>query len=69
MRKYKAFADALRAKWMTDFERAVTEQAPEHTGRIDWESATHLFNINADVTDAARQYINNRACRPEETPQ
>lgn len=57
---------ALRAKWMTDFERTVTKHAPQHTGRIDWNTATYFFNRNADAIDAAMLYINASEYRPEE---
>ena len=49
-----------RALWMGKFEKHVTQLAPKHTGKIDWNTATHLFNTGKSHEDAAEQYVNNR---------
>lgn len=49
-----------RSKWMEEFNRVVTTLKPEYSGRIDWNSAIHLYNIGTDATTAASNYVKNR---------
>lgn len=59
--KFKNGASAQkRADWMTTFEKLVCGADAKHCGRIDWNSATHLFNIGTPPQDAAEQYVRNR---------
>ena len=51
-----------RAAWLADFERAVADLDTErqHTGRIDWASANHLYNLQVRPEWAAARYFENR---------
>lgn len=49
-----------QAEWMDLFNQAVVEQDAKHAGRIEWETATHLFNLGLSATYAAHQYVTNR---------
>ena len=51
-----------RATWLADFERAVADldTGRQHTGRIEWPSAVHLYNLGLTVDTAAAQYFENR---------
>jgi hypothetical protein len=51
---------AARASWMKDFEDHVTKHAPEHTGKIDWDTATYLHNSGHEAKAAAEKYVSNR---------
>lgn len=54
MAKYHA-----KKNWMADFERHVTFQAPEHSGKIDWDTATHLHNKGKTPEEAAHTYYHH----------
>lgn len=49
----------LQAEWMREFERIVTELAPQHLGRIDWDTARHLYTLRKTAEDAAKGYVAN----------
>ena len=49
-----------QATWMQVFNEKITESAPEHTGKIDWNSANHFFFKNMNALDAADLYVSNR---------
>ena len=49
-----------RERWMQTFEGYVLEAMPEQRGKIEWESATHFFNIGMASSAAAFKYIANR---------
>ena len=49
-----------QSEWMDLFNQAVVEQDAKHAGRIEWATATHLFNLGMSAVDAARQYVENR---------
>ena len=50
----------LKAAWLTQFEDYVLILDNKHAGKIDWNTAIHLFNQGMDCKDAANQYVNNR---------
>jgi hypothetical protein len=54
-----------RAKWMAEFEKHVTQKAPEHTGKIDWDSAHHMHFMGKGAKESAEQYVNTRRQLPE----
>lgn len=54
-----------RADWMARFSDAVVTLDRRHAGRIDWDTAAHLYNIGADPANAATQYTTNRPNGPE----
>ncbi len=46
-----------RQKWMADFEFIVTKARPELAGKIDWNTATFLFNSGLGPIEAASRYV------------
>jgi hypothetical protein len=51
----------VRSAWMIQFQDYVYLLAPgKYTGKIDWDTASHLFNIGKDCKEAAQQYVDNR---------
>lgn len=49
--RYKS--EDKKAKWMKEYERLVIAARPELAGKIDWNTATFLFNQGLSVQDAA----------------
>lgn len=49
-----------QADWLARFSDAVVTLEPRHAGRIDWDTAKHLFFSGMTVSDAAGQYVRNR---------
>lgn len=45
-----------RAEWMRAFEETLTDIAPHTRGKIDWDTATFLFNSGAKAIEAAHRY-------------
>ena len=61
MKRHFAQTKAQRqADWLTRFTDAVVTLEPRHAGRIDWDTAKHLFFSGMSVSDAADQYVRNR---------
>lgn len=52
--------EKLKAAWMQAFEEKVLTQDSKHAGKIDWNTATHLYNIGKTSQEAADQYVENR---------
>lgn len=50
---------AYRAQWMADYERRVNAAMPETVGRIDWDTASYLFNLGIASDTAAARYVKN----------
>ena len=48
-----------QADWLARFSDAVVTLEPRHAGRIDWDTAKHLFFSGMTVSDAADQYVRN----------
>jgi hypothetical protein len=48
---------AARQTWMADFEANVVAALPTLAGRIDWDTATFLFDQGLDPQTAAAQVI------------
>ena len=49
-----------QADWLARFSDAVVTLEPRHAGRIDWDTAKHLFFSGMTVSEAAGQYVRNR---------
>jgi len=45
-----------RMEWMRAFEETLTAIDPHTSGRIDWDTATFLFNSGARAIEAAHRY-------------
>ncbi len=41
--------------WMKKYSYELTKLAPAMAGKIDWDTAAHLFNTGKDPRAAARQ--------------
>lgn len=54
-----------RAEWMTKFEKHVVKHAPEHAGKIDWDSAHYMHRSGKGAEESAKQYVNIRKQLPE----
>lgn len=50
----------FRVAWLRDFEERVLAQDSKRAGKIDWNTATHLYNIGKTPQEAADQYVENR---------
>lgn len=62
MKRHFAQTKAQRqADWLARFSDAVTTADPRHAGRIDWDTAKHLYFSGMSVSDAAAQYVRNRS--------
>ena len=57
----KAQRESHKYNWMNEFSIEVCRLDTKHTGKIDYDSATHLFNIGMHPDDAALKYVVNRA--------
>lgn len=42
-----------RQWWMSEFERFVVDHNPALAGKVDWDTAAHLFNLGLSARDAA----------------
>ena len=61
MKRHFAQTKADRqADWLARFSDAVVTLEPRHAGRIDWDTAKHLFFSGMSVSEAAGQYVRNR---------
>ncbi len=49
-----------KADWMRNFEDHVTKLAPEHTGKIDWDTAHYHYFQKHDPKVAAEKYVDVR---------
>ena len=62
MKRHFALTKAQRqADWLARFSDAVVTLDPRHAGRIDWDTAKHLYFTGMSVPDAAAQYVRNRS--------
>jgi len=60
--KYYAKANvAARQRWMAEFERLVNSAMPQTIGKIEWDSASNLFNRQLSARDAADMYVASRS--------
>jgi len=50
-----------KIEWLVAFDELVHAKAPEHSGRIEWADATHLYNSGYSPAEAADRYIAARA--------
>jgi hypothetical protein len=53
-------SDKRRSQWMADFENTVVALDDKHRGKIDWNTASHFFNIGQMTKDAAEKYVATR---------
>ena len=49
----KTRPDYKRVKWLAAFETLVIAADPAMSGRIDWDTAIHLFNTGLTPEQAA----------------
>lgn len=62
MKRHFAQTKAERqADWLARFSDAVVTLDPRHAGRIDWDTAKHLYFSGMTFADAAAQYVRNRS--------
>lgn len=54
MRKYKEIS---KANWLACFENYVVRARPDFAGKIDWDSAVHIYNLGLTARDAAGKYL------------
>ena len=57
----KAHPDYKRIKWLAAFENLVVAADPTMSGRIDWDTAIHLFNTGLTPEQAAPRAIRKAA--------
>jgi len=59
--KYESLmVEGKKEKWLAAFEDAVVAIDKKHIGKIDWNTAQHLFNIGDTPKEAAEKYTANR---------
>jgi len=61
MRNYGETKAQRQARYLAEFSDAVITAEPAHAGRIEWPAALHFYFTGVPVTDAAAQYVANRA--------
>ena len=49
-----------QAAYLAEFVAAVVAAAPQHAGRIDWDTALHFYFSGVPVAVAAAQYVATR---------
>lgn len=60
MKRHFALTKAQQqADWLAAFSEALIHLDPSHAGRIDWDTAKHLYFKGRHCIDAAHQYINS----------
>ena len=59
-RQIRQMAVSARQSWMSAFERGVTQARPDLAGRIDWDTAAHLYNSHHAPEAAVRLYLASR---------
>lgn len=59
----RATADARREHWMRQYSEMLVMLAPTVAGRIDWDTAAHLFNTGADAAKAAEGMADTERAR------
>jgi hypothetical protein len=61
-----------RQDWMAKFSDHVTKLSPEHSGKIDWDTATYHYNQGKSPEDAAKSIVSrppvNRMIRQGTAP-
>lgn len=61
MRRHVGFTKAQRqAEWLAAFSDAVVTLDARHAGRIDWDTAKHMYVTGLAVQEAAERYVANR---------
>ncbi len=46
-------------QWFAEYENLLVAARPEMAGKVDWYTATYLYNIGKTSADAAAQYLAN----------
>jgi hypothetical protein len=54
---YRPNKGEKRSRWMAEFERKVERGDHKLAGKIDWDTANHMYNIGRDVETAAKRYL------------
>lgn len=44
-----------KQKWMAEYQKLLVEKRPEMVGRVDWATATYLYNQGYNPEDAANK--------------
>lgn len=59
MRQFASHAQARRSLhlWMATVETHIARISPAHAGRIDWDTATFLFNQEVNPAEAASRLV------------
>lgn len=47
----------IRERWLRSVEQLVTTECPELAGRMDWDTAVHLFNTGVRNIEAAEKLV------------
>lgn len=56
-RHYRETKAQRQANWLAEFSDAVLAVNPSLSGRIDWDTATHLMFSGMAPKDAAARYL------------
>ena len=48
---------STKSNWMAAFQAEVLKLDKKHSGKIDWDTATYLFNQHMSPVDAAKKYV------------
>lgn len=58
----KVKRDYRREKWLRETEDNATRMKPELAGRIDWDTAIHLYNQGLGPVEAATILAGRMGC-------
>jgi hypothetical protein len=46
-----------KQKWMAETERLINAARPQTTGKLDWDTITHMFNSGHSEYEACVKYV------------
>ena len=58
--------EQARSDWMRRYQARVTSVRPELIGRMDWDTANHLYNLGLDYQAAADRFLVNHPAKKEQ---
>lgn len=59
MSKFELFLEEKKKKdekaaWMASYEKELSKRKDHQSGRVCWDTATHLYNQGKDAVEAAK---------------
>lgn len=47
-----------KSEWMAGYEKLLAKRGDHQAGRVDWDTATHLYNIGISPEQAVKKMVN-----------